>query len=137
MLEHARAKNIYDELISGELTAYLQGHRDAFDLIVTADTLVYFGALEDVAEAAAAALRPGGRFVFTVEEATDDALATYCIKPHGRFNHRAQYVDRVLADQGLKVNIVRADLRMESGMPVAGLVVTATKPATPIGATQA
>lgn len=128
MLEHARAKNVYDELIGGELTAYLHDHRAAFDLIVTADTLVYFGALEDVADAAAAALRPGGRFVFTLEEATDDATATYCIKPHGRFNHRPQYVERVVADRGLAVNIARAELRMESGMPVAGLVVTATKP---------
>src|SRR4029077_16423873 len=78
MLDHARKKNVYDELVRGELTAYLQNRHDAFDLIVTADTLVYFGALEDVAVAAAGALRSGGRVVFTVEEATDDdAPSTY------------------------------------------------------------
>ncbi|MDO8478515.1 MAG: tetratricopeptide repeat protein [Candidatus Rokubacteria bacterium] len=136
MLEHAREKNVYDELVRGELIAYLQDHYDAFDLIVTADTLVYFGALKDVAAAAAGALRSGGRLIFTVEEATeDDALSTYCIKPHGRFNHRAQYVECVLVEAGLKADIARAELRMESGAPVAGLVVTATKPATPNGCT--
>lgn len=138
MLDHARKKNVYDELVSGELTAYLQDRHHAFDLIVTADTLVYFGALEDVAVAAARALRPGGRLVFTVEEATgDDAPATYCIRPHGRFNHRARYVERVLVQAGLRAEIARAQLRVESGLPVAGLVVTATKPADPIEATHA
>ena len=48
----------------------IRHEHDAFDLIVTADTLVYFGALDDVAAAAAGALRTGGRFIFTVEEAT-------------------------------------------------------------------
>ena len=60
MLAHAKDKEIYDELIRAELTAYLQDHHDEFDLIVTADTLVYFGALEHVALAAAGALRHGG-----------------------------------------------------------------------------
>jgi predicted TPR repeat methyltransferase len=128
MLEHARAKNVYDELVRSELTAYLKDHHDGFDLIVTADTLVYFGRLEEVALSAAGALRPRGTFIFTVEEATgDNAPSTYCIKPHGRFNHRAEYVERVLEDAGLNAVIARGDLRMESGLPVAGLVVTAVK----------
>jgi predicted TPR repeat methyltransferase len=130
MLAHAREKNVYDQLVQGELTAYLRDHQDTFDLIVTADTLVYFGELEDVAVAAAFALRSGGRLIFTVEEAAgDDAPSTYCIRPHGRYNHRAEYVERVLVEAGLKTDITRAELRVESGLPVAGLVVTATKAA--------
>ncbi|MGB7218842.1 MAG: tetratricopeptide repeat protein [Vicinamibacterales bacterium] len=138
MLTHAKEKNVYDELVRTELTAYLRDHHDAFDLIVSADTLVYFGALDDVAGAAAGALRSGGRLIFTVEEATEeDAPATYCIRPHGRYNHRAAYVARVLADAGLEADIARAELRMENGLPVAGLVVMATKPTTSTGATHA
>jgi predicted TPR repeat methyltransferase len=136
MLDHAREKNVYDELVRGELTAYLQDRHDAFDLIVTADTLVYFGALEDVTVAAAGALRSGGRLIFTVEEVTgNDTSSTYCIRPHGRFNHRAQYVEHVLVKAGLKADIARAELRMEFGAPVAGLMVTATKPPSPSGCT--
>ena len=56
-------------------------------------------------------------------------LRAHCIRPHGRFNHRASYVDKVLADVGLTAVITRAELRVESGLPVAGLVVSATKPA--------
>ena len=76
----AREKQIYDELTQAELTAYLRDHPDGFDVIVTADTLVYFGALEEVAAAAAAALRPGGVLVFTVEEALEpDLIASWTI----------------------------------------------------------
>ncbi len=65
-----REKRVYDELTSrASSIAYLREHAGAYDAIVSADTLVYFGALEDVVTAAAAALRPAGRLVFTVEEA--------------------------------------------------------------------
>jgi predicted TPR repeat methyltransferase len=137
MLEHARAKNVYDRLEQGELTAFIAARPGAFDIIVSADTLVYFGALEDVSAAAAAALRPGGLFVFTVEEwVTEDQDSTYCIRPHGRYNHYAGYVERTLAAQGLRVQIDRGELRKEQGLPVPGLVVRAEKPAAAAGAAE-
>jgi predicted TPR repeat methyltransferase len=129
MLNLAREKQVYDELTQAELTEYLQVHRDQFDVIVTADTLVYFGALEPVATAAAASLRPGGVLVFTVEEATEpDLAASYALRPHGRYTHGAEYVRRLLLDAGLDPHIGRGELRLESGLPVAGLVVRAAKP---------
>ena len=69
MLARAKEKNVYDALVQDELTEYLRNSREAFDLIVSADTLVYFGALEDIITAAAGALRPGGLLVFTLEHA--------------------------------------------------------------------
>jgi predicted TPR repeat methyltransferase len=48
MLAHAKEKNVYDALIRTELTEYLRENSDAFDLIVSADTLVYFGDLAGV-----------------------------------------------------------------------------------------
>ena len=68
MLAQAQAKNVYDQLVKSELTAYLRDSPGAFDAIVSADTLVYFGSLQDVVAASADALRPGGRLIFTVEE---------------------------------------------------------------------
>ena len=127
MLAHATEKHVYDELVQQELTTYLSSHRDAFDLIVSADTLVYFGPLDGVAAAAAGALRGGGRFVFTVEESTEAGVETWRLAPHGRFNHSARYVKQVLSDAGLGASIIQAELRMESGLPVRGLVVTAGK----------
>jgi predicted TPR repeat methyltransferase len=70
MLKQAAEKNIYQTVTRAELTAYLRDHHEAFDLIVSADTLVYFGDLTGVVAAATQALRPEGLFVFTLEHAT-------------------------------------------------------------------
>lgn len=129
MLSRAREKQVYDELETGELTHYLETHPDAFDVVVSADTLVYFGALEDVAHAAAACLRPRGRLVFTVEAQPERGGDGFTLQPHGRYTHDRDYVLRVLRDAGLGPDLTEVELRLERGMPVAGLLVTAVKPA--------
>ncbi len=48
MLAHAKEKNVYHTLMKAELTAYLRDNSETFDLIVSADTLVYFGDLKGV-----------------------------------------------------------------------------------------
>jgi predicted TPR repeat methyltransferase len=127
MLEQAKTKAVYDELVQEELSHFLRSRPGAFDLVVSADTLVYFGELGDVASAAYAALRPGGMFVFTLEELLDDdgTLDTR-LETHGRYTHSRRYAERVLSGAGFDVEIVHADLRMESGVPVRGLVIRAT-----------
>jgi predicted TPR repeat methyltransferase len=130
MLAQARARDVYDELVKGELTAYLGDSTAEFDVIVSADTLVYFGLLDDVVAAAANALRPGGRLIFTVEElAGARSAAGYSISPSGRYRHTSQYLERVLADASLRSEIAPAELRLEAGDPVSGLVVRGTKTA--------
>jgi len=86
-------------LIESELAAWLAGRSQEFDLIVSADTLCYFGALEQALAGAAGALRPGGRIVFTVERAADD-VRDYHLDPTGRYSHAEKYVRQVLARQG-------------------------------------
>lgn len=138
MLAQAQQKSVYDELVKQELTEYLRRRRAEFDLIVSADTLVYFGSLQEIISVAAEALRPGGLCIFTIEEAIGaEAGADFCIGTHGRYNHRRTYVERVLADAGLQSEIVRAELRMESGTPVEGLVVQGTRVASATDAPRA
>ena len=59
MIAHARQKAMYDALVTAELTGYLEQHWQVFDLIVSADTLVYFGGLERVLGAASRAIEAG------------------------------------------------------------------------------
>jgi predicted TPR repeat methyltransferase len=128
MLAKAQGRGVYDEVVKAELTAYLNGHEGAFDLIVSADTLVYFGPLEQVLEAAFLALRFDGLLIFTVEEAEPAPETGYKLNPHGRYSHGRAYLTGALSAAGLAVcNIEPAVLRMEGGSPVAGLVVTARK----------
>jgi predicted TPR repeat methyltransferase len=127
MLSRAKDKQVYDELIKADLTEYLRATRDAFDVIVAVDTLVYFGSLDTVVAAAASALRPNGLFVFTLERAAgcEHENVGYHLEMHGRYSHAEAYVRRLLARSGLQPEIAPADLRMEAGLPVAGLVVAA------------
>ena len=127
MLERARERGLYDELEEAELGAFLAAHPSAFDLIVAADVLCYFGALESVLAGAAASLRPGGRLAFTVER-LDAEDVSYRVNPHGRYAHAEGHVRASLDGAGL--TIVRFDrdtLRFESGEPVEGLVVVAAR----------
>jgi predicted TPR repeat methyltransferase len=130
MLAQAEARHVYDELVRRELTTYLRECQDAFDVIVSADTLVYFGSLAEVTAASANALRRGGQFIFTVEELTDGlSYGDFRLNPHGRYSHARHYLERVLTETGLRPEVFEAELRLEAGVPVAGLVVRARKPA--------
>jgi predicted TPR repeat methyltransferase len=134
MVEKARGRGAYHDLVVAELTAFLQSAPPgSYDLIVSVDTLVYFGDLSDVLCGASRALREGGLLAFTVEslDGEPDGIqaAGYHLNPHGRYGHGEPYVRRVLEAAGLDVvEIGRDTLRMELGQPVRGLIVTAQKP---------
>jgi predicted TPR repeat methyltransferase len=128
MLEKARLRNVYDELVQSELTRFMQEHPAAYDLIASSDTLVYFGELTAVLAAAANALRPAGMLVFTLEDAGQTLATGFQLQPHGRYVHSEDYVARMLAAAGLtNFSITKDVLRKESGKPVAGLIVAAGK----------
>ncbi|HET7667940.1 MAG TPA: methyltransferase domain-containing protein, partial [Mycobacterium sp.] len=129
MLALAREKNVYTDLQQCELTEFLRGRREAFDVIVSADTLVYVGDLLEFSQVAAGALRPAGLLVFTLEHAVGQDGVDYRLELHGRYSHSLEYVKRVLTQSGLTVEVDFAELRNEAGVPVAGLVVLAGKPA--------
>jgi predicted TPR repeat methyltransferase len=123
MLEKAKLRGHYHALHEAELTAFMEAQSTSFDLIVSADTLCYFGDLEPVCSAARRALRAGGRLIFTVE-----ALLQGDFKLHslGRYSHSRPYLSQVLARCGFSVTLLEdAVLRTEYGAPVHGYVVAA------------
>ncbi|MBN2576166.1 MAG: tetratricopeptide repeat protein [Deltaproteobacteria bacterium] len=108
MVALARERGGYDELVVAELTAFLRQHERSYDLVVSADTLVYFGDLAEFAAASAGALRPGGALIFTLERAEPgEAEAGYRLNPHGRYSHTRDYVARVLAGAGFVDTAIR------------------------------
>ncbi len=125
----AQSTGCYDALEEAELTGFIGSRKDTYDVIVSADTLCYFGDLQDVMFAVAEAVRPGGFFIFTVErgEEGDDTMSTgFRINPLGRYSHQENYVSRTIAEAGMKLrSVVHGALRQEMGSRVTGLVVTA------------
>lgn len=129
MLAKAQPRKVYHQLIKAELTGYLQSVHQAFDLVISADTLCYFGKLEAALNAAHGALRPGGRVVFTLERLDSDPVQQpYRLNPHGRYSHSRGYVEQVLAQAGFeRVGAEPVILRDEGGVPVQGWLMTAQR----------
>ncbi len=126
MLTKASGRKLYDELRKAELTKYMEQHSAAYELIVSADTLCYFGRLEAVFLAAARALKPSGLFAFTVEDAGEDQ--DILLTQTGRYAHSRFYVEETLAAAGLKVERIESVvLRSEGKEPVSGHLVVAIK----------
>lgn len=125
MLEMAARRKLYDELVAAELTAFIEATPSAWDAIVSADTLVYFGDLAPVCRAAHAALRDGGWFCFSLEALEGDAFK---LSPSGRYVHGGAYAERVLRAAGFaEIDIARDGLRTERGKPVPSWVVRAQR----------
>jgi predicted TPR repeat methyltransferase len=118
----------------------------AFDAILSADTLVYFGALEAPLAAASLALRPGGTLIFTLESRAatraesgtravgtidsptpDDTSSGFTLEPHGRYTHTEPYIRATLERAGFRIQGLNTEtLREERGNPVKGFLVIAT-----------
>ena len=125
LLAGARSRKVYDRLVEAELSAWLASQPAAYDVIVCADTLCYFGRLEEALSSAVSALRPGGLLVFTVEEAGSDVDA-YALHPSGRYSHAGHYVREALAAAKLTtIEFESVVLRREGGQEVKGLLVGA------------
>jgi predicted TPR repeat methyltransferase len=126
MIERARARGCYDELVVAELTTFMTTRHDAFDAIVCVDTLVYFGALEEPMSAARAALRNSGFLIFTVEAPASQDNVDHRLEFHGRYTHSEAYVRRVLSATGFEVqSLSREVLRQERLEQVNGYLVIA------------
>jgi predicted TPR repeat methyltransferase len=128
MLQQAQRRGGYDELAKAELVAFLHQRPASADVVVSADTLCYFGPLDKAFAAARHALVAGGHLVFTVERHDDDdpAAAGHRLNPHGRYSHRRDYLERTLAQAGFEpLGFEAVTLRHESGKPVAGWLASA------------
>lgn len=126
MLQIAKRRGSYDELVRMELTEYLSLQNETYDLIVAADTLIYFGDLAEVFRTAGGALKPRGLLILTLEEC--DGESGYCINPHGRYSHNRTYLETMLAEHGFEVRAAETHvLRLEFGKPVKSLVMTACR----------
>ncbi|CDS48467.1 hypothetical protein [Polaromonas sp. CG9_12] len=128
MLRRAKARNVYDMLHQAELTHYLNTQPEAFDTVVSADTLCYFGALEGVLAAARRSLRAGGWLIFTVEALNGEDERAHVLQTNGRYAHGVAYLRAGLLQACFDVlELEPQTLRQEAGEPVRGWLVMARR----------
>ena len=121
MLAQARATGLYDELACADIGAFLDGRTADFDLVVAADVLVYFGALDSLFAQVRAALRPGGWFCFSTEAGGGP---DYTLLPSNRYAHSLAYLQRLARERGFALaEAAPAVVRSENGADVKGYLL--------------
>lgn len=127
MLDAARVRGVYDELVERDVASFLNEFRDRIDLIAATDVLIYVGGLEPLFAAVAARLRSGGAFAFSIETPAD-LVNGFRIQTTGRFAHSTHYVETLAATYSLSV-IAREQtvIRSEDAQPVTGYLYVLRK----------
>ncbi len=119
MADKARARGVYDAVRVGDMVAALAASPASWHAAVAADAVAYLGDLAPLFAAAAVALKPGGLFVATAEQADGDAEVA--LKPTRRFGHSESHIRAAAAAAGLAVVELRpVSARRERREPVAG-----------------
>jgi predicted TPR repeat methyltransferase len=126
MLEKARLLGLYDHLHCADMLDYCHGYEGVYGLVFAADSINYFGRLDELFRCIRHILRPGGLFGFSVEAMEEAGTDGYRLESHGRFSHRDEYVTACLESAGFLVAAHdEAVIRSELGRPVGAILYTA------------
>ena len=105
MIARAAARHVYDALATGDAVERLDhSPSGAFDLILAADTLCYYGLLGPVLAACRRTLADGGLVLFTAETCESESFR---LLGGLRFAHSARYVENAARAAGLRVVLLR------------------------------
>jgi len=123
MLAEARTKGLYANLHEADVPDWLAEDRRTWNLILAADMVCYFGALEPLFAAIRPRLAPDGWFVFSVEASDADGWA---LQRQGRYRHAKTYLIGALRSAGLTVRAIQDQtIRLEACAPVPGYLIVA------------
>lgn len=128
MIEQAARHNVYYRFHQVNLLDALRTTPDStFDVIAALDTFTYVGELQQAVADAHRILVPGGRLIFSCEHG-DAAGPDVQLVPANRYVHKLASVQQQCLQAGFRfVQVRETDLYLESGQPVRGFVITATK----------
>ena len=122
-------QTVYDRVVVGDLLRLDEALPGAaYDLVVSADVLCYFGALDGVLQSLAAKTKPGGDIILTVETLKEGDY-NWVLQAIERYAHDAAYVADVATRLGLvPLSATPFRPRFESGTPVEGTLHVLHKP---------
>lgn len=124
MLQQARARGIYQDLLQSDLAPMMQSQADAsFDIVTSADVFIYVGKIDEVVQETRRLLKPGGLFAFSVESfepGPQDELG-FKLETSGRYSHAASYLTALAARHGFTVLTTQTvTIRVEQGQAIMG-----------------
>lgn len=131
MLAAANAKHLYAELREDDILRALDQDGSAWRIVLAADLLCYFGALEQLMASVRRRLAPGGLLLFSVEtsEETEATPRGWRLERLGRYTHASAYLRHCAAAADLELReLAQESLRREAGVLVPGLVAVLAAP---------
>ena len=120
MLDIAKGRALYDDLICREITEFLDDHTKKYDIVVSTDVLVYFGDLADIFSLVHRNLNDKGYFCFSVEAAN---TGDYHLRETGRYQHSRMYLKELAHRFGFREIVIKESvIREESMVAVPGFL---------------
>jgi predicted TPR repeat methyltransferase len=126
MLQRARQRQIYDQLICAEVTEYLQAQTAKYDIAVAGDLFIYIGDLSMVFEGIGKSLRSSGLFGFSIEASKDE---DFVLTDSLRYAQSVAYLQRLANNSGFIIQSMEPEaIRQEQKTDVNGYVVIIRTP---------
>ena len=128
MLELAKGRN-YQSLVCAELGSFLSECAPSeFDVIVAADTIIYFGDVSEIMRQSARVLRPGGWLIFNVETPSSPTKNGFEQTPVGRYGHESSYLEQLAREFAFVEISTQAIMpRREAGLAMSGIMFSAQR----------
>ncbi len=130
MIDQAIKHGVYDRIHNVDLLEALEATPESlYDVIAALDVFIYVGDIAGAIRDAYRVLRPGGHFIFSCEQASEDE-ADLVLRPTQRYAHKASHVESMCRAAGFEqMTLEPMILRHEQNEPVPGFLVIARKPA--------
>tara|TARA_Y100000768_G_C23976241_1_gene683221 strand:+ start:107 stop:1405 length:1299 start_codon:yes stop_codon:yes gene_type:complete len=118
MLEIAKRKKIYNQLILSELNNFLKKENRLFDLIVALDVFIYIGSLDELFSNILKITKKDSIFIFCTE---DLSKGDFKLNSSGRYSHSLNYINVLLEENDFELLISKKDnLRKEKNKWIEG-----------------
>ena len=118
MLEQARLKNVYDELIHSDIIEYLSNEELNFDYFISTDVFIYVGNLTEVFRLIKSRNKQPGKLAFSTEHTEKDG---FHLQKTGRYTHSKSYIEGLCAEfKYTTSHFSTSNLRKEKGQFLTG-----------------
>ena len=118
MLDEAKKKGVYDELIKKDILGYLATADLNFDYFIATDVFIYVGDLSGVFHLIKSRNETGGKLVFSTEHCGGD---DFLLEQSGRYSHSKMYIEGLCEKFGYKLRHFEIQpLRKEKNQYITG-----------------
>lgn len=129
MIEKARNKNLYDELIISDIEQFISNTKQNYDLVLAADVFIYIGNISSIIPKISRLLNTTGYLLFSIELSTEKA--GFKLQHTGRYAHSMKYINDIIKPANLNiVSQVESIIRNEKGTEIKGAVILCNKTST-------